>query len=295
MEAKSFKDKRERYHKLKRRNSELEGQSSSLRERNLSVEKKILAIERELKRLRTVNVELSQKVEEELLKQQIFQDKLEFIGDEVARLESSYSARRLKYQGAVKETDRLEKELEKLNAKKNAYIKYSQRASGAQAALEHRREAVRNNLHEADLETKQLADRRGEGKLQTPKTHEVLQDRIRRLCGKDLKTGSVLYHSLRSIISNIEENDFEGVNYKTLVDKSKTKMGGRLHFQNVSSQYSDLCEHLGPVIAELGKRFRSHGIEIKTKAKRDPSGLVSEVDVTVVLNLPALKEATPSA
>lgn len=281
MEARTNREKREQIHKLRRRNADLLQEHKRIGERNAGVENKIDAIQNEIKRFRSVNVELAEKIEMELIKVQTFKATIEKLEREVQNLEQTYAFQKTRYGKTASRAEMLERELEKLMAKKKAYIKYVKRAAGNEAALKLREDNLKKTLVKNDLELKAW-----DASQAAAPARENLQERVKRMAGSDLKEGSVLYHCLRAVIQNMEENEFEGLTYKTRVNKNKNKMGARLFFQNVSSQYSDLYEHLRPVILELGKKFETCGTQIQTKVKRGPGGVVSALDITFLVNLP---------
>ena len=287
MEAKTYREKREQALKLKKRGQELRARVDRLGELNAGFEKKIEAVEKEAKRLRALNVELSQILEEQILKQEHYADRVRILEAEVSRFERHYSDQRSRYLKSMQESDRLEAELEKLNAKKKALLKYSKRADGTQAALELRKKNIQDNLAQTDAQLKTIKPFAEHAKP----VEQSLRDRVQRLGSNDVKSANALYHCLQTIISNIEEHEFEGVDYKTRINKNKTRIGARLYFTNLSSQYSDFCANLAPVISELGKSFKSYGIEIATKAKKNASGVVESVDITVSLALVARKRS----
>lgn len=285
MEAKTYREKREQALKLKKRGQELRARVDRLGELNTGFEKKIEAVEKEAKRLRALNVELSQILEEQILKQEHYADRVRILEAEVSRFERHYSDQRSRYLKSMQESDRLEAELEKLNAKKQALVKYSKRADGTQAALELRKKNIQDNLAQTDAQLKTIKP----FVEHTKPAEQTLRDRVQRLGSNDVKSANALYHCLQTIISNIEEHEFEDVDYKTRINKNKTRIGARLYFTNLSSQYSDFCANLAPVISVLGKSFKSYGIEIATKAKKNASGVVESVDITVSLALGAQK------
>ncbi|MEX0799001.1 MAG: hypothetical protein WD025_06135 [Bacteriovoracaceae bacterium] len=277
---KSHRDKREQIHKLRKRNADLLQEHKRIGEHNAVIENKISAIEKEIRRFRAVNVELAEKVESEYIKEQTFKATIEKLDREAQNLEQTYLFQKNRFDKKAARTERLERELEKLMGKKQAYINLIQRASGNEAALKIREDNLKKALARNDDELKTL-----EGKRNAAPAGENLRERVRRMAGVDLKEGSALYHCVREIIQNMEENEFEGLTYKTRVNKNKNKMGARLYFQNVSSQYSDLYRHLRPVILRLGQRFNPYGAEIQTCVKRGAGGVVTALDITVVVRL----------
>lgn len=288
MKREEFATKRKRIHELRRRGEGIQSEFERNRAKNLSIESKIDALSGQVRAFHAKNVELSQKLEEELLKRQTYHDIIESLDAQTKILETKYSAQRQRYAAVAKENEVLAQEADKLKAKKKAYNKYIQRAEGAQAAAQMRNQSLRNSLIQLDQETK--TEQGFQEKARAFYKEEGLRERVERLAGGERKTGMALYTCLEAIIKSVEENEFEGVKYRTRIDKNSSKMGARLYFTNITSQYHDVLGHLGPIINEMGLRFRKYGMTIETKAKKSATGIVSALDIKVVLQTRASVE-----
>lgn len=283
--------KRKRIHQLRLRGEGLDGELTKQSEINKNIESKIDALSEHVRAFHAKNVELSQMVEEELLKRDTYQDIIESLEAQTEVMEKKYTAQRARYQSVAKENEMLCQELDKLKAKKSAYHKYIKLAEGNLAAADVRNRNLKTNLGQMDIETKELQG--FQEKAKSFYKEEGLKERVARLAGNEKKTGLALYTCLQGLIHSIEENEFEGVRYRSRVDKSKTKMGARLYFTNITSQYSDVISHLSPVIQEMGKRFGKYGMRIETKAKKTATGIVSALDIKVVLNTSLATSKSP--
>ncbi len=263
---------------LKKRRELLESHQKRVKNHNLQVNSKINSLEDQVVKLRQINVELSQLLEEEFLKERHFQERIETVQVEASELEKSYLLQRERLNKKSKEVLSLEKELEKLTAKKRAFENYIKLTRSSELALETRSNSIRSKL--GSLNSTLISNSIG-----SKSKGKGLSESIVRLAGKSEKEASFLYTCANEVIQKIEENEFEGLKYKFKVNKNNKHFGLRLFFSNVTTQYGDLVKELGPTVKELGTRFRSHGLKIQTKANRSPNGVVKEIDITIVVKL----------
>ncbi len=227
-------------------------------------------------------MELAQALEEELLKRQTYQEIVEELEAQTEDLEAHYASQRRLYSDVLNENELLFHEIEKLKAKSASFKKYRKRAEGNQSAAEMRNRNLKQSLTSLDQEAKKAQG--FHEKAEIFYEEQGLRQRIERLAGSEIKSGSALYTALEAIIKSVEENEFEGVQLRTLLDKNKSKLGARLHFTNVSSQYADVIAHLSPVIGEMGKRFRNYGLKVETRTKKTSTGTVTALDVRVFVH-----------
>ncbi|MCO4756189.1 MAG: hypothetical protein KC478_17030, partial [Bacteriovoracaceae bacterium] len=216
-------------------------------------------------------------------KESEFKDRVARMEKSVSELESNYKMQKARYDEKAIETERLERELIKLQAKKRAYEKHISLAKSNELALETRSESIKSKALQIDGQLKSNVDVKVSSEV-------TLKDRIIRVAGKNQKEALALFNCAQAIIANIEENEFEGVQYRTRVNKNSKQIGARIYFYNITTQYSDLTQQLGPVVSELGKIFRPLGVEIQTKALKSANGVVSALDVTLLMKIGARKE-----
>ena len=79
---------------LKKRRELLESHQKRVKNHNLQVNSKINSLEDQVVKLRQINVELSQLLEEEFLKEKHFQERIETVQVEASELEKSYLLQR---------------------------------------------------------------------------------------------------------------------------------------------------------------------------------------------------------
>lgn len=294
-------EKNQDIQRLQNRKRLLSEQKRVLKGKNSRLETRIENLSEQILKAREANVELAQGVEEEILKQRVFRSQVHSMEKELRELQENYDIQRAEFARKSQETNVLERELEKLLSKKEAYLKYSKRASGASIALAQREGALKKKIGQEDQELKSFES----GHVSKTKVTSVtpshkqfrpgdaLKKQIWEHAGRDIKPATALYNCLRVLIEKIEENEFEGVSYKTRVNKNQKVMGARVFFENLNSQYADFCENLSPAVLSLGKRFTSHGLDIQTKARRNSAGVVTAVDLIVLVSLKASKQKSP--
>lgn len=274
MDSKVLKKQNE-LKRLNQRKEQLSTQHKKVAKHNEQVEGKLKVLEGQVMKLRAVNVELSQMLEEEFLKEKQFSQRVEAIEVEAKDLEQKYLTLREQFNNKARDVVKLERELEKLTAKKKAFEKYIKLTHSSEIALITRSNSIKRRLKDTNTYL-----------MSSPKkADKSLSGAIARVAGKDLKEASTLYTCAQEIIKKIESNEFEGLKYRYKVNKNQSYLGARIFFSNITTQYNDLVKELSPLARDLGKRFSSIGLDIKTKANRSPNGVVKELDMTVVIDL----------
>ena len=93
------------------------------------------------------------------------------------------------------------------------------------------------------------------------------------------KEKSVLLTCTRDLIKTTEENEFEGFIWRAKFANSKTALGLRLRFDQLSIREQDLKSLYTPIISGLAQKFKKYNLKVQTKTKSE-SGIVTAMDIT---------------
>lgn len=243
------KSRREQLHRLRERKSELSEQGRSVSARKRTLEAKITSMEVIVRKAYAVNVEATEKIQQQILDNKVLSTKLHSLKNEVDSLHDSYLAKREDYRALAKDSKRLEREIQKLESEKTSLEELIIRARGSELALRSRTTS--------------------------------LESRLISLAGERTKDASVLYTCIQELSKAIEENEFEDAGKKISLIRREGRLNAKIVFQKLSSSFDEFSYLISKKAVTLEKNYRSFGVSIDVKAKRGMNGIVSAAQVLV--------------
>lgn len=94
------------------------------------------------------------------------------------------------------------------------------------------------------------------------------------------KHASILLTCTMEMVSLVESNEFDNINWLMKVSENKTHYGARIRFTDIETNYLELRKLIKKKILDLKSKFINQNIDIITKTKTQPGEVVKVIEFT---------------